>query len=115
VQRISVLINLPNIIRDFPESQEVLLPKIFKDVLSWDEEMQVELGASLAVIIEENMLSKEMYATFHVFLQEALESWNNAKWDVVCEHFIEHLDNIYDTAEERKDAIDGFVKTSLSL
>ena len=83
MQRISVLINLPNIIRDYPESQDVLLPKIFADVLSWDEEMQVELGASLAVIIEENLFTKEMYSQFHIFLQEALESWNNAKWDVV--------------------------------
>lgn len=115
VQRISVLINLPNIIRDYPESQDVLLPKIFADVLSWDEEMQVELGASLAVIIEENLFTKEMYSQFHIFLQEALESWNNAKWDVVWEHYIEHLNDIFETAEERKNVIDGFVKTSLSL
>ena len=42
VQRISVLINLPNIIRDFPEAEEVLLPSIFENVLGWDEELQVE-------------------------------------------------------------------------
>jgi hypothetical protein len=42
VQRISVLVNLPSILRDFPEAQDLLLPKIFKDVLSWDEELQVE-------------------------------------------------------------------------
>jgi len=42
VQRISVLINLPSIIRDFPDAEEKLLPKIFKEVLSWDEDLQIE-------------------------------------------------------------------------
>lgn len=109
------MINLPSIIRDFPEAQEVLLPKIFKDVLSWDENMQVECGASLAVIIEENLLTKEMYAKLYKFILESLESWNSAKWDVVYEHYIQYLPNIIDDEEERKAVINKGVDLSISL
>lgn len=83
VQRASVLINLPTLIRDHPDSQDVILPKIFKNVLSWDEDLQVECGASLAVIIEEDLFNTEMKQKFHIFMLEALESWNKAKWDVL--------------------------------
>jgi hypothetical protein len=108
IQRVSVLINLPTILTQFPESQDILLPKIFKDVLSWDEELQIEFGASLAVIIEENLLSPEMYEAFHKFILEALESWNNAKWDVICEHYINNLDRIMNDKEKQAVTIDKF-------
>lgn len=115
VQRISVLINLPSIFTEYPESQDILLPKIFKDVLSWDEELQIEFGASLAVIIEENLLTPENYEAFRKFILEALESWNNAKWDIVCEIYINNLNRIVECEEDRTKIIDKFVSVCLTL
>jgi len=114
-QRTSVLINLPNIIRDFPEAEEVLLPKIFKEVLSWDEDLQVECGASLAELIESHQLSQDGYQQLYEFILESLESWNNAKWDVVYEQYIMNLEHIESDADKRQEIIDNGVKLSLSL
>lgn len=114
-QRTSVLINLPKILRDYPEAETELLPIIFKEVLSWDEELQIECGASLAEVIEESKLSKEGYEHMYEFILESLESWNNAKWDVVYEQYIMHLENIEEDADKRREIIDNGVKLSLSL
>jgi hypothetical protein len=110
-----VLINLPNIIRDNPEAEDTLLPKIFKEVLSWEEEMQIECGASLAVLIEENLLSKENYDKLYKFILESLETWNKARWDVVYEHYIHHLDQIVDDEETKASILKKGVELSISL
>lgn len=115
VQRASVLINLPTLIRDHPDSQDVILPKIFKNVLSWDEDLQVECGASLAVIIEEDLFNTEMKQKFHIFMLEALESWNKAKWDVLWDHYIRHLDMFHENEDERATTINSFVDLWISL
>lgn len=115
MQRISVLINLPNIIREYPEAEDILLPKIFKEVLTWEEEMQVECGASLAVLIEEKLLSKENYDKLYKFILESLESWNNARWDVVYEHYIHHLDTIVEDEEAKGEIIGRGIELSVSL
>jgi len=46
---------------------------------------------------------------FHIFILEALESWNKANWDVLCEHYIRHLDKFKDDEEERRTIIYSFV------
>lgn len=114
-QRTSVLVNLPNIIRDFPEAEETILPKIFKEVLSWDEELQVECGTSLAELISSHQLSQDAYKQLYEFILESLESWNNAKWDVVYEQYIQNLETIESDESKRQEIIDNGVKLSLSL
>lgn len=56
-------------------------------------------------------MNEQLYA----FILEALESWNNAKWDVVCEHYILHLDNIVESAEEKEAVLMKLVELCLSL
>lgn len=61
------------------------------------------------------MLTKEMNEKLYKFILEALESWNNAKWDVVCEHYVNHLDNFLDDEDGRKTILTKLVDLSLSL
>lgn len=77
--------------------------------------MQIEWGASLAVIIEENILTPTSNVKLYSFIFEALESWNNAKWDVVCEHYIQHLDTIVHSEADKEAVIKKLVDLSLSL
>jgi len=114
-QRISVLINLPSIIRDFPEAEDELLPSIFKEILSWDEDLQIECGASLVSLIESKQLSKDGYDKLYDFILESLESWNNAKWDTVYEQYIMNLEHIEQDADKRKEIIDKGIKLSMTL
>ena len=77
--------------------------------------MQVECGVSLAVLIEENLLLKENYDILYKFILESLETWNNAKWDTLYEHYIHHLDKIVDDEETRANILKKGVELSITL
>jgi hypothetical protein len=70
---------------------------------------------SLAVLIEEDLLSKDNYVNLYKFILESLETWNNAKWDAVYEHYIHHLDKIVDDEDTRADVLKKGVELSISL
>ena len=67
------------------------------------------------MIIEEDLLSLEMKEKLQYFILEALESWNKAKWDVVCEYYINHLDKFESDKEKQKTIINSFMDLCLSL
>ena len=67
------------------------------------------------MLIESKQLSKEGFEKLYDFILESLESWNNAKWDVVYEHYINYLEELEPDQDKRKDIIDKGVKLSLSL
>jgi hypothetical protein len=114
-QRASVLINLPSILRDHPEAEETLLPKIYKVVLSWDEDLQVECSTSLVEIVRNHQLSPDGYQQLYEFILESLESWNNAKWDAVYEQYIKKLPITEPDTSKHQSIIDNGIKLSITL
>ena len=91
------------------------MPKIYEEILSWDEDLQVECGTSLIEVIKLNILTENGYQQLYQFILESLESWNNAKWDMVYQTYIEHLETIEPDSSKRQAVIDNGVKLSLSL
>ena len=51
----------------------------------------------------------------YLFLLESLESWNNAKWEIVYEQYLHYMNDLVEDVDKRKEILENAIKLCHSL